>query len=274
MVASEVAGGGGASQRPRYLYRYRPLDDALFEREICALENAFLWSPHFREMNDPMEAFYELGGDADPIIDHLIRPSGKSTRDVYEMARKVIDNFCLVSFSTSHQALPMWAYYASNFAGMCLEFETDPVFVGDFQNERLAPVTYAEAPLPPIQFHQLSDLETTVEASLSRKRIEWQHEQEWRVLTGAGGPKHYRDDALTRVFLGPRTSDAHAERLCELFKDRPTEILRGSIHGYRLQFETIKSAAPFQACARVGAGKLDLDEIIYDRAEVASVKLV
>lgn len=256
--------------RPSHLYRYRPLDDALFQRELAALEKAFLWSPHFREMNDPMEAFYELGGAADPVLDALLKPSGKSTRDIYDLARNTFDNFCLVSLSTSHLALPMWAYYASNFAGMCLEFRTDELFTGDFQNERLMPVTYADAPIPPIELHQLvgEGQQMVVEAAFSRKRIEWQHEKEWRILTGAGGARHYLDDALSRVFLGPRITDAHAQAICDLFKDRPTEILRGEIQGYDLRFKTIKASVPVENCERVGAGKMEIDDLLYSHEEL------
>jgi hypothetical protein len=255
---------------PKHLYRYRPLDDALVDRELNALKDAFLWSPHFAEMNDPMEAFYELGGIADPVIDRLLASTGKSTSDMYEMARQVIDNFCLVSFSSDHMNLPMWAYYASNFAGMCLEFSTEKIFVGDFQNERLLPVTYAEAPLPPIAFHELDAIQPAIESRLSRKRREWQHEKEWRILTGAGGARYYVDDALTRIFLGARMTDANAERICALFKDRPTEILRGRVDGYKLTFEVVKPVTAFADCERVGEGKLDLDELIYDREELAA----
>lgn len=255
---------------PDKLYRYRPIDAALLERELAALDKAFLWSPHFREMNDPMEAFYELGDSTDAIVDRFLAPSGKSTRDLYEMARKVVDNFCLVSFSTTPLALPMWAYYASNFAGLCLEFRTDELFTGDFQTERLMPVTYADEAPPPIAFQRLATngLQTELEACVSRKRTEWRHEGEWRILTGAGGARHYLDDALTRIFLGPRMDDAHAERICEIFRERPTEILRGEVRGYDLTFATVKPALPVTECRRVGSGELDLDELLYSREAI------
>lgn len=117
---------------PDQLYRYRPLDDT-FVRELAALKNGYLWSPHFTEMNDPMEAFYEFGGTGDAVVDQLLKPAGKSTADMYDMAKRVIDNFCLVSFASSPVDLPLWAYYGSNFSGICLEFATDTLFVGDFQ---------------------------------------------------------------------------------------------------------------------------------------------
>lgn len=43
--------------------------------------------------------------------------------------------------------LPMWAYHGSNFAGMCLEFDTADLMISDFHAEKLRPVTYARATL-------------------------------------------------------------------------------------------------------------------------------
>lgn len=252
---------------PERLYRYRPLDSDLFARELGALKDGYLWSPHFAEMNDPMEAFYELGGAGDAVVDLMLKPSGKSTADMYGMAKGIIDNFCLVSFSSSPTDLPLWAYYGSNFAGMCLEFATDALLIGDFQNERIVPVTYATEPLPAIQLHELMTQEA-IESRLSRKRVEWKHEKEWRILTGASGAQHYLDDALLRIYLGPRVQDDHARHICDLFKNRPTEILRGRITAYSLSFETMKPATPASDCERVGPGTLNLDDLLYSRDEI------
>lgn len=254
---------------PDRLYRYRPLTGDLAVRELAALLEGYLWSPRFAEMNDPMEAFYELGGPGDGLIDGLLRPAGKSTGDLYAMAREAFDRFCLVSFSSSPDDLPLWAYYGDNFAGLCLEFAPDRLFVGDFQGEELFPVTYAERPLPRLALHELTGLEA-VTRRLSRKRIEWAHEKEWRILTGAGGRRHYLDEALTRIYLGPRIKEAHAQQICALFSDRPTEIVRGRIEGYSLSFEAVQAATPASNCRRVGSGALDLDEVLYARDELAA----
>lgn len=252
---------------PSRLYRYRPLAGGFAIRELDALRDAYLWSPRFTEMNDPMEAFYELGGPGDGLIDGLLRPAGRSAAELYAMAREAFDRFCLVSFSSSPDDLPLWAYYGDNFAGLCLEFATDRLFVGDFQGEELFPVTYADSPLPPLAFHEISGVDA-ITHRLSRKRIEWAHEKEWRILTGAGGRRHYIDEALIRIYLGPRIEEAHAKQILEIFADRPTEIVQGRIDGYTLTFETVQAARPADACGRVGTGTLNLDEVPYARDEI------
>ncbi len=68
----------------------------------------------------------------------------------------------------------MWAYYGSNFSGMCLEFDTAELRIGDFQNEKLQPVTYARSALPPLTVTDMASerVEETVIARITRKRSE------------------------------------------------------------------------------------------------------
>lgn len=256
---------------PPKLYRYRPLNDALLDRELAALRDSYLFAPAFAAMNDPMEAFYETGGPGDSIVDALLAPTGKRIDDMYAMLTKMIDSFGMASFANNYDDLPMWAYYASNFAGMCLEFDTVELFIGDFQNERLRKVTYARSALPPLTMADMlphERLEEAVIARITRKRSEWSHEKEWRFIAGQAGPKHYLDDALRRVFLGPRINSEHAMAVCDVLDRRPVEVFQGKIRGFELAFGSIKPARQLQECERVGAGRFDPCEQLYAQREL------
>lgn len=257
-------------KEPSKLYRFRPLDDVLLDREVQALKDSYLFSPSFAAMNDPMEAFYETGGPGDRIIDAMLAPAGRKTSDMYAMLTEMIDRFALVSFAGTHEDLPMWAYYGSNFAGMCLEFDTAELAIGDFQNEQLRQVTYARTALPPLTLADMApeQLEDAVIARITRKRSEWAHEKEWRFITGQVGPKHYLDDALRRVFLGPRVKSEHAARVCDVLNRRPVEVLQGAIKDFELKFRSIKPASPLEVCERVGAGRFDPAEHLYAEEEL------
>lgn len=259
-----------AVKSPSRLYRYRPLDDLLIDREMSALQDSYLYAPPFAAMNDPMEAFYETGGPGDRIINAMLAPAGKHVESMYEMLSAMIDRFALISFAGTYENLPMWAYYGSNFAGMCLEFDTSQLDIGDLQNEQLRSVTYAGSALSPLTLADMmpEHLDEAVLARITRKRSEWAHEQEWRFVTGEVGRKHYLDDALLRVFLGPRVKPAHVERVCEVLDRRPVEILQGEIRGFELAFRTIKPACPLESCVRVGAGKFEPDEHVYSKTEI------
>ena len=255
---------------PPKLYRYRPLEEALLDRELGALRDSYLYAPPFAAMNDPMEAFYETGGPADRIINAMLAPTGKRIDGMYEILCQMIDHFALVSFASTHEDLPMWAYYGSNFAGMCLEFDSAELAIGDFQSEKLRPVTYARNALPPLTIANMEPehLEEAVIARITRKRSEWAHEKEWRFITGEVGPKHYLDDALRRVFLGPRAKREHVARVCEVLDRRSVEVLQGEIRGFELVFHTIKQATPLEECERVGAGRFDPAEDLYFEKEL------
>lgn len=259
-----------AMKAPPKLYRYRPLEDALLGRELDALRESYLYAPPFAAMNDPMEAFYETGGPGDRIVNAMLAPAGKQIDNMYKMLSEMIERFALVSFAGSHEDLPMWAYYGSNFGGMCLEFDTVELSIGDLQNEKLRPVTYARSPLPPLTVADMAaeHLEEAVIARITRKRNEWAHEKEWRFITGEVGPKHYLDDALRRVFLGPRAKPEHVARVCDVLDRRPVEVLQGEIRGFELKFRSIKPATPQQECERVGAGRFEPNDIIYKRDDL------
>jgi hypothetical protein len=254
---------------PASLYRFRPLDDALVDRELSALEASYLFTPPFSAMNDPMEAFYETGGPTDRIVDAMLG-TGKGVADLYKLLSDTVAAFALVSFAGTAEDLPMWAYYGSNFAGMCLEFDAAKLGVGDFQGEKLLPVTYARKALPPLTVADFARAEEAITERITRKRIEWSHEKEWRYVVGQVGPKHYLDDALKRVYIGPRAQPAHVDRICKLLDRRPVEILQGEIRGFDLEFRKIKPARPLSACDKVDAVALDMAEALYAEKELRS----
>lgn len=122
---------------PAQLYRFRPLTNDLLDRELDALKDSYLFSPLFSEMNDPMEAFYQIGGPEDKFINQAVSGGTNLTGGIYKILADAMDRAALVSFSSTYKYLPMWAYYANNFAGMCLEFNTNDLLIGDFQNEEI-----------------------------------------------------------------------------------------------------------------------------------------
>lgn len=246
---------------PPRLYRYRNLTGytsdnglSIFDREIDALRNSYLYAASFESMNDPMEAFYRVGGENDLLVDELLGNEFNLLTNTQQILRRTINSLALVSFSSTYMDYPMWAYYAGNFSGMCLEFEVDRFSISDFKNEPLRRVNYSSIPLPPISFKEFSNGNIGEEmiSRVVQKREEWAHEKEWRYLTGEVGRKYYIDNALVRIFLGPRISDSHRTSICNLMRNRGVEVIQLSIEGFELREESIlyKNIE----CERVGKG--------------------
>ena len=255
---------------PPVLFRYRPLENDLLTRELEALKKAYVFAPPFGKMNDPMEAFYETGGIGDQFVDEVLKQGGVSSHDFYKPLKEMTDRSALISFSTTHEYLPMWAYYASNFAGMCLEFSTAQLVTGDLKDEHLLEVEYVTSPASPIDLTDIfaKDQSSRVVKRLAQKRIEWRHEEEWRFVTGEAGPKHYLDDALRRVYIGPRADPSHVAAICETLAGRPVEILQGEINGYSMTFQTIQVATPWSEAERQVEFKFMGPEELPDQSEL------
>lgn len=248
---------------PKKLYRFRSLDDALVDREISALTDSYLWSPKFPELNDPMEAYYELGDTADTILDLLVPRATSRLPHLYDQLDSILKSLCLISFGTTHIDSAMWAYYGSSHAGMCLEFDTELLALGDLRAEKLVDVTYSNSPLPKISFATLDNISYEVMARyVSHKRIEWAHENEWRFVTGSNGKKHYFEDALCRVFIGARAKSVHIDQILLALKKRPVEVVFCKISGFEMHFETIQRAQPLAASERVGAGIFEPERVL------------
>lgn len=248
------------------LYRYRSLE--FIDREIDALKNSYLYAASFDKMNDPMEAFYELGGGEDVIINSLFSTLPLFSSKVYSIHKNYINQLGLLSFSKSNLKYPMWAYYANNFSGICLKFDKSVLMQGSLNGEIIIPITYSNETLPPISMLELigpsqEQVLKTILLRLTRKRKDWQHEDEVRIVTGKIGKKYYFENALKKIFLGPKIDEKHKDLICSIFENRPTEVLMGKIEGYELKFETIKPAKQLEKSEKVGQGFLVMDDALY-----------
>ena len=70
-------------------------------------------------MNDPFEF-------AGIYIDEMkLRDSGWSPDTIAGIKQDLMDLFFLASFSSNMNNLPMWAHYANNHAGYCVQYKVD-----------------------------------------------------------------------------------------------------------------------------------------------------
>jgi hypothetical protein len=261
---------------PATLYRYRPLgDNGLVKRELEAICGSYLYAPRFEQMNDPMEALFEFPGlnDSMGIIlpAQLVARANAILKDTAKTAR----SSGLISMSETYLDYPLWAYYGSNFGGMCLAFDTKALVISDLPRDSLVPVPVrydSSAPAPiTLETLALSDPMKIVISRLSQKRAEWQHEKEWRYLAGKAGRKLYTDPALKCIYLGPRIEPEAKSAIVDAMRNRPVEIFEGSVRGYEIEFSCIKESTPWHECERTGAGSFDPSKVLSFDKELRGV---
>ena len=136
--------------------------------------------------------------------------------------RKMLGICC---FSEKRGNILMWAHYAKQHTGFCLEFDID--------NDFFRPITRAikveyDAILPEINVMQLDSYPGgKLGEALLIKADDWQYEQEWRIVDYEKGEgiQNFPEEALSGVILGCRISQENKEnvfRWCRKRKHPPT----------------------------------------------------
>ena len=143
-----------------------------------------------------------------------------------EKTRKILrKRFGVCCFSEKRDNILMWAHYAKQHTGFCLEFDID--------NDFFRPITCAtkveyDAIWPELNVMQL---DSAPEGELGKKLLikadDWEYEQEWRIVeTKKGsGIQNFPEDALSGVILGCRIERTDKENLiewCRKRKRKPT----------------------------------------------------
>jgi Protein of unknown function (DUF2971) len=122
--------------------------------------------------------------------------------------------FCMTE---KNDNILMWAHYADQHTGFCLEFGTDtPLF------SRVRPVRYAKN-LPKQDLVEFFTVDVRqLPLYLVTKANDWEYEKEWRLADpGSGpGPQEYPAESLTGVIFGCRMNEKNRKQIQEWCRER------------------------------------------------------
>jgi Protein of unknown function (DUF2971) len=138
-------------------------------------------------------------------------------REQSKIMNEQMEQFRVFSLSKRYDNLSLWAKYAADHTGYCLEFLNDgPLF------ENTNEVLYGEyAPF------DLNDSQNRSASFLVCKRPEWSNEEEVRLIRahGSGPQVMIRPEWLTRIILGKNMSPNEEEQIREWAKLRQPELV-------------------------------------------------
>lgn len=214
-------------EHPTTLYRFYSLnnDDKTNESKFEALKKGKMWMATPDALNDPFEI-------ANLYIDYS---KGYPTElcDYFSAAlRRSREDIRIASLSKNDfSSLLMWAYYANNHHGFCVEFEVQ-------QQNAIREVLYLSKRCALINSfiryfgHEMSQEERSqfefVLSTLSRtKGKEWENENEFRVILPAERVEHVSDAGgtvslssvglkPTRIIMGMKCSNDHRQRIIDI----------------------------------------------------------
>jgi hypothetical protein len=215
---------------PLRLYRYRSLKEGAraLARELTAIKEGYLWGSPFPVLNDPMEGYY--------------RPSSIIPKTDAEEINEAITGFKekigIICFSETYDNPLMWAHYAGNYGGICVEYTSFRIRRGLDDKSRLLRVAYVEE-LPRLGSSVAKDPEISARLVLSFKKMNWFYEREWRILGKIGKneiSKKEHPKLINKIYLGSKIEDSHRNRLVGEMRSLGVRTVMMEVEGYKHKF--------------------------------------
>jgi len=191
------------------LYKFRSLENFKYTADIIL--NNRLYAADFETMNDVMEGIFWHEGIADDILAE-IRNTKKKLK------------ICSMSQEKAFSSPLMWAHYADNFRGVCLEFGVDKSKVDVHE------ITYDDKSLKLILSQDRTNIDDkSAKVLLCKKYSDWEYEKECRIFS----KEEYISDGieLKKIYLGVRISRTHKDELYKLIEDKNIDIIETDFDG-------------------------------------------
>lgn len=217
--------------QPSRLFRYRPLRDENIADELRAIEQGYVFCPTYDELNDPMEGAHRESA--------LFRESRAYDRNIGKV-RSTLSTLGVASFSETHDNEPMWAHYASNFAGMCIAYNFRRLLSNLPDHCDFVRMTYGED--PPLLLRNAHSATDRAKLALSAKTIRWAAEREWRLIAPSRGPVAYGvSNCVAEVYLGSRVRPTHRSQVVEAMRRLGVTVKVMTIDRYELTFRRYRA---------------------------------
>jgi len=213
-------------QIPRYLYKYCTFDIALkivgnhsvhfstYDLFNDPFDCAMRIDPNFSK--DDWETYLRTQGVDSAGIEGIVKDLAEHPEKGAEIIRKSIEdtkkNIGILCLSDRPDNLLLWAHYADQHHGVCLEFD---VLADSAAFCIPKKVSYDDA-FPVINY--LRDQSSVVDA-LSHKSKDWQVEGEYRVIKhNVTGLQDVKPEALSKVILGMKCDDNNIDTMLQALK--------------------------------------------------------
>lgn len=220
--------GISSGQVSPYLYKYRTIESL---KKV--LENNSLWFASPQDFNDPFDCQIvpDTNNTQDEIIEFLkaSAPEGSSEESISSLALKIFNNphiwknsfeaeiskvinaTGICCFTANEKNLLMWSHYTDSHKGVCLKFDLtkDPEYF-EFPLEVIYTKDY------PVYNH-LSNSQEIVNLVVLSKSIDWEYEEEIRVLRpDQNGLISFNKNALVEIIFGCNCSENSIKEITEL----------------------------------------------------------
>lgn len=214
------------AQKPKYLYKYKSLStdftdvdfdttpfndfvkrkDLSCTRLIDIIENEEIYVPTRQELNDPLEGAalpkmrFAVMGSWYPIAMHRL----------HHIVENYFDKYRILSLTKNPVSPQMWAHYAGNYSGVCIQFSTENTVF-----DQALPIEYnAEKPDGMLFEPDPEEIDMLVRESIFKKSKSWEYEEEYRIVHSEEKKflKFNRKD-IKSIILGEKIKPAYRDAI-------------------------------------------------------------
>lgn len=232
------------------VYKYRVLN----EDNIDSLKENYFWASSKEKLNDPCECYYTTES-YEKVIKFTSKISPKSEKativlsDSLNRIQKMSKDLGIFSLSKSYNISSLWASYASDHTGICIEYDLEELISKNKGLYQYFDVAYSNTS-PDIGVEDFQGM-TLLQKMFGTKHHDWDKEQEFRVICEKQGKNHHRSDAIRSIIFGLRTSEKSKYELMELLAGRNTQFKQLVNDGKSYGFYTQDIVNPFDKKAKL-----------------------
>ncbi|WP_051280270.1 DUF2971 domain-containing protein [Anaerovorax odorimutans] len=177
---------------PSKLYKFQPFE----ENRVSMVLNNKLWFSLPKDMNDPFDSrgvYWDFQEIEDFLKSYLSEEKIKQYDSINDIVNGSIssmrDNIKITCFSEELYSMPMWAHYAKNHTGFCVEYDFTILDYDNTLVKGLFPVGYETkryniTNLFKMAFSSKYDMRIKLLFFLMNlKHSSWSYEKEWRIIS-------------------------------------------------------------------------------------------
>jgi hypothetical protein len=200
---------------PCILYKFRQINE--YTENI--LRTGKFYFQDWENMNDPMEGFYNYIPDTENETNNIaLEQSIRAEKKKYKIC----------SFSKKNTNVLLWAHYANNFKGICIEVMTNK----ELYNDNLIPraINYKKYIS---SFVHNQNIQINALNILSHKIKKWKYEKEFRFFSTGNNNNDDNDNIevgfITAVYLGSRIREEDKEKIKSLVANKNIKVIETEI---------------------------------------------
>lgn len=172
----------------------------------------------------------EIEDEVNRIISRGIVPENfiENLDNGLKWVQSLCDNVGVLSLSEDPKNILMWAHYADDHKGVCIEFKRDVSNILG-QSDSTKKVVYTSS-YPKIKIMDFKKKRPKVfERILRTKSKDWCYEKEWRVIIENGNETHPIPGEITSIIFGVRAPQRNIDIVKKLTKGSNIKLIKAEM---------------------------------------------